>query len=117
MNQPELVSVEIWGTGSPMREFLWSEEMADACVFLMENIDFKDAIQVNSVANREIRNSHINIGTGNEISIRELALLIKEKLGYKGELEFNASKPDGTMRKINQPLQTPRLGLASQNRN
>lgn len=104
------VSVEIWGTGAPMREFLWSEEMADACVFLMENIDFKDAIQVNSVANREIRNSHINIGTGKEISIRDLAFLIKEKLGFQGEVEFNNSKPDGTMRKLTNPSKLHALG-------
>ena len=86
------VSVEIWGTGSPMREFLWSEEMADACVFLMENIDFKDTVQNNSSSNREIRNTHINIGTGKEISIHDLAFLIREKLGFKGDLAFNTSK-------------------------
>ena len=54
------VQVEIWGTGSPMREFLWSEEMADACVFVMENIDFEDLKPKNT---KEIRNCHINIGT------------------------------------------------------
>lgn len=103
-------SVEIWGTGAPMREFLWSEEMADACVFLMENIDFKDAIQVNALEKREIRNTHINIGTGKEISIRELAFLIKEKIGFTGELVFNASKPDGTMRKLTNPDKLHALG-------
>jgi len=106
----EGVSVEIWGTGSPMREFLWSEEMADACVFLMENIDFKDAIQNNSSSNGEIRNTHINIGTGKEISIRDLAFLIKGKLGFKGNLEFNTSKPDGTMRKLTNPNKLHSLG-------
>jgi GDP-L-fucose synthase len=118
------VSVEIWGTGTPVREFLWSEEMADACVFLMENIDFKDAVSTSSTTNekplpesvegkstsREIRNSHINIGTGKEISIRNLAYLIKEKLGFKGNLEFNASKPDGTMRKLTNPDKLHALG-------
>ena len=104
------VSVEIWGTGSPMREFLWSEEMADACVFLMENIDFKDAIHANSTSPNEIRNTHINIGTGKEISIRDLAFLIREKLGFKGDLAFNTSKPDGTMRKLTNPDKLHALG-------
>ena len=106
----EGVSVEIWGTGSPMREFLWSEEMADACVFLMENIDFKNAISANSTSPHEIRNTHINIGTGKEISIRDLAFLIREKLGFKGDLEFNTSKPDGTMRKLTNPDKLHALG-------
>ena len=109
-NQSKSVSVEIWGTGLPIREFLWSEEMADACIFLMENIDFKDAIQNNSSSNREIRNTHINIGTGKEISIHDLAFLIKEKLGFKGDLAFNTSKPDGTMRKLTNPDKLHALG-------
>jgi len=104
------VSVEIWGSGAPMREFLWSEEMADACVFLMENVDFKDVIRDNSSSIREIRNSHINIGTGIELSIRDLAYLIREKVGFNGELIFNASKPDGTMRKLTDPSKLHQLG-------
>jgi GDP-L-fucose synthase len=109
------VSVEIWGTGSPMREFLWSEEMADACVFLMENIDFKDVNPCNASesvqsASHEVRNTHINIGTGQEISIRDLAFLIREKIGFKGELKFNTSKPDGTMRKLTNPDKLHALG-------
>lgn len=103
-------SVEIWGTGAPMREFLWSEEMADACVFLMENIDFQDAIRNNPTTTGEIRNSHINIGTGKEISIRNLAQLIKSKVGFTGELVFNTSKPDGTMRKLTDPSKLHSLG-------
>ena len=113
VNQSESVksvSVEIWGTGAPMREFLWSEEMADACVFLMENIDFKDAIRDHSSSIREIRNSHINIGTGQEVSIRDLAYLIKGKTGFRGELVFNTSKPDGTMRKLTNPSKLHALG-------
>ena len=110
VNEAGSVSVEIWGTGSPMREFLWSEEMADACVFLMENIDFKDTVQNDSSSNREIRNTHINIGTGKEISIRDLAFLIREKLGFKGDLTFNTSKPDGTMRKLTNPDKLHALG-------
>ena len=112
------VSVEIWGTGSPMREFLWSEEMADACVFLMENVDFKDVdksdpsnpFESAKSVSHEVRNTHINIGTGKEISIRDLAFLIKEKLGFKGDLEFNTSKPDGTMRKLTNPSKLHALG-------
>jgi GDP-L-fucose synthase len=99
-------SVEIWGTGKPLREFLWSEEMADACVFIMENIDFKDLIP----QGKEIRNTHINIGTGKDISIRELANLIAKKVGYRGELVFNAGKPDGTMRKLTDPAKLHQLG-------
>ena len=96
------VSVEIWGSGTPMREFLWSEEMADACVYLMENIDFKDVSpKLKTQSPRlETRNTHINIGTGKEISIKELAELIKSTIGFKGNLVFNTSKPDGTMRKL-----------------
>jgi len=104
------VSVEIWGTGTPLREFLWSEEMADACVFLVENIDFKDVIRDNSSSIREIRNSHINIGTGKEITIRGLAELIKEKVGFNGQLVFNTDKPDGTMRKLTDPSKLHSLG-------
>lgn len=108
------VSVEIWGSGAPMREFLWSEEMADACVFLMENADFNDIIRDNSHSNREIRNTHINIGTGKEISIHDLAFLIKGKVGFNGELVFNASKPDGTMRKLTDPSKLHALGWKHQ---
>lgn len=91
------VEVEIWGSGTPMREFLYSEDMADACVHIMERVDFKDTYDKNQ---KEIRNTHINIGTGQEISIRELAETIKDIVGFKGSLYFNTSKPDGTMRKL-----------------
>jgi len=117
------VTVEIWGSGTPMREFLWSEEMADACVFLMENIDFQDLVSpshpltLSSTLNprnpssiREIRNHHINIGTGHEISIRNLAFLIKKIVGFEGELTFNTSKPDGTMRKLTDVSKLNQLG-------
>lgn len=92
--------VEIWGTGRPMREFLWSEDMADACVFLMENRDFKDTYTVNEIWDPEIRNTHINIGTGSDISIKALAEMIQGIIGFKGELYFNTDKPDGTMKKL-----------------
>jgi GDP-L-fucose synthase len=77
--------VEIWGTGTPLREFLYVEDMSDACVFLMENYEGMQ---------------HVNIGTGKEVSIKELALIIKEVIGYKGQLKFNTDKPDGTPRKL-----------------
>ena len=90
------VSVEIWGSGKPMREFLWSEDMADACVFLMENREFKD-----TYANEtNIRNTHINIGTGSDISIADLAVLIKNKVGFEGTFNFDTEKPDGTLKKL-----------------
>ena len=99
--------VEIWGTGEPRREFLHSEDMADACVFLLENRDFKDTYDKNS---KEIRNTHINIGTGKDISINELANLVKNIIGFKGELYFNDSKPDGTMLKLTDPSKLHSLG-------
>ncbi|KAF0238626.1 MAG: GDP-L-fucose [Prolixibacteraceae bacterium] len=112
INKPEsdsqnLVSVEIWGSGSPLREFLWSEELADACVFVMENVNFSDLADFNQ---KEIRNTHINIGTGKEISIKNLAYLIKEKIGFKGNLVFNTAKPDGTMRKLTDVTKLHALG-------
>lgn len=100
------ISVEIWGTGKPMREFLWSEEMADACVFLMENVDFAEL----AADKKEIRNTHINIGTGEEISIKDLAELIKNTIGFEGNLNFNTSKPDGTMRKLTDVSKLNSLG-------
>ncbi len=101
------VQVEIWGTGAPFREFLWSEEMADACVYVMEKVDFKDTIPQGAT---EIRNTHINIGTGKEITIKQLAGLVKATVGFKGNLYFNASKPDGTMRKLTDPAKIHNLG-------
>ena len=99
--------VEIWGSGEPRREFLYSDDMADACVFLLENRDFKDTYKNNE---KEIRNTHINIGTGIDISIKELAMLIKEIVDYKGELKFNTEKPDGTMVKLTDPSKLHSLG-------
>jgi GDP-L-fucose synthase len=100
-------SVEIWGSGKPLREFLWSEELADACVFIVENVNFNDVAGQNQ---NEIRNTHINIGTGKEISIKDLAFLIKEKIGFKGDLVFNTEKPDGTMRKLTDVTKLHSLG-------
>jgi GDP-L-fucose synthase len=99
--------VEIWGSGKPRREFLYSEDMADACVFLLENRDFSDTY---NTKDREIVNTHINIGTGVDISIKELAELIQEIVGFKGELKFNTDKPDGTMVKLTNPSKLHSLG-------
>jgi GDP-L-fucose synthase len=99
--------VEIWGTGKPRREFLYSEDMADACVFLLENVDFKDVIKDKD---KEIRNTHINIGSGVDISIKELALLVKSIVGFNGELYFNTDKPDGTMKKLTDVSKLNSLG-------
>ena len=90
-------AVTLWGTGKPMREFLWSEEMADASVHVLLNVDFKDTYREGE---KEIRNCHINVGTGKELSIREVAEKIVAEIGFKGELKWDASKPDGTMRKL-----------------
>lgn len=78
-------TVTVWGTGSPKREFLFADDLAAACVYLMENYDGRELV---------------NIGTGEDVSIKELALLIKDVIGYEGELEFDTTKPDGTPRKL-----------------
>ena len=98
--------VELWGTGKPMREFLWSEEMADACVYVMEQVDFEDL----KGHNKEIRNCHINIGTGKEISISDLSVLIQQTVHFNGEIVFDSSKPDGTMRKLTDVSKLNALG-------
>ena len=118
--------VVLWGTGTPLREFLWSEDMADASVHVLLNVDFKDIIGIekyssvhygnkaDGVVDRnhstgrggaipslgEIRNCHINVGTGKELTIRELSELVVKAVGFTGTVEFDASKPDGTMRKL-----------------
>ena len=118
--------VTLWGTGTPLREFLWSEDMADASVHVLLNVDFKDIIGIekyssvhygvaaDGVVDRnhstgrggyipslgEIRNCHINVGTGKELTIRQLSELVVRAVGFQGEVAFDASKPDGTMRKL-----------------
>lgn len=118
--------VTLWGTGTPYREFLWSEDMADASVHVLLNVDFKDIIGIDKYSSvhygnsadgsvdrnhstgrggaipslGEIRNCHINVGTGKELTIRQLAELIVKTVGFNGELVFDANKPDGTMRKL-----------------
>lgn len=119
-------AVTLWGTGSPLREFLWSEDMADASVHVLLNVDFKDIIGVekyssvfygatadgavdrNNSSGRggaipelgEIRNCHINVGTGKELTIRELSELVVKAVGFMGTVNFDKSKPDGTPRKL-----------------
>lgn len=115
------VYVEIWGTGQPRREFLWADDMADACVYIMENVDFIDVVKWQHpdvdrenlrliYTNREIRNTHINIGTGEDITIKDLAFMIKDIVGFKGKLYFNTFKPDGTMRKVTDVSKLHSLG-------
>lgn len=117
--------VTLWGTGSPLREFLWSEDMADASVYILLNVDFSDIIGIkeyssvfygaktdgavnrNSSEGRggaipslgEIRNCHINVGTGKELTIKALSELVVKTVGFNGEVRFDATKPDGTPRK------------------
>lgn len=90
-------SITIWGSGNVRREFLHSIDMAKACVFIMENINFKDLI---NNQNKNIRNTHINIGYGSDISIKELAFLIKNIIGFNGDIVFDTTKPDGTPQKL-----------------
>jgi len=118
--------VSLWGTGTPLREFLWSEDMADASVHVLLNVNFSDIIGIekyssvhygvaaDGVVDRnhstgrggaipslgEIKNCHINVGTGKELTIRELSELVVKAVGFEGSVFFDASKPDGTMRKL-----------------
>lgn len=102
------VQVELWGSGKPMREFLWSDEMADATVFVMESVNFLDLISV--IEGKEIRNTHINVGAGVEISIKDVANIIKRIVDFSGKLWFNTEKPDGTMRKLSDVSKLNSLG-------
>ncbi len=88
-------TVELWGTGAPLREFLYVDDMADACIFLLENYSGEQ---------------HVNIGTGRELTIRELALLVKETVGYEGEIVWNTQMPDGTPRKLTDVTKLHELG-------
>lgn len=90
------VIVTLWGSGKPMREFLHSSDMADACVFIMEKVNFSDLSRGMS----EVRNTHVNIGTGKDISIAELAQLVRGIVGFNGEIVWDSTKPDGTYRKL-----------------
>ena len=100
-------SVTLWGTGSPLREFLWSEDMADASVHVLLNVSFSDTY---APGTKEIRNCHINVGTGKELSIRELAEKVVAEIGFKGALLWDATKPDGTPRKLTDVSKLHSLG-------
>lgn len=89
--------VLLWGTGKPLREFLWSEDMADACVHILLNVNFS---QLKAIAGEPVRNTHINIGTGKELTIGELAASVADAVGFRGVIEWDATKPDGTPRKL-----------------
>ncbi len=99
-------SLTLWGTGRPIREFLWSEDMADASVYCLEHINFADVRGTDP----EVRNCHINIGSGKEVTIGQLAELVKATVGYHGELRWDATKPDGTMRKLTDVSKLHSLG-------
>lgn len=110
----EEVKISIWGSGEPSREFLYSEDMADACVFLMEKINFKDVLDIRAqkegINNKEVRNTHINIGTGKDIKIKEVAELVKRIVGFKGILYFDTEKPDGPIKKLTEVSVLKALG-------
>ena len=99
-------TLKLWGSGKPIREFLWSEDMADASVFVMENIDF-DRLRG---SDKEVRNCHINIGSGREVTIAQVADMVKTAVGYKGKILWDATKPDGTMRKLTDVSKLHSLG-------
>jgi GDP-L-fucose synthase len=105
------VEVTVWGTGKPLREFMYSGDMADATVYIMEKVSFSDLAPEGT---KEVRNTHINIGTGEEISIKELSELIRETTGFRGRLVFDAGKPDGTPRKFLDSSKLHSLGFRHQ---
>lgn len=102
------VVLNLWGSGTPLREFLHSDDMADACVFLMENVSFKDIVGSRDM--KEVRNTHINIGSGTELTIAQLANIVKDVVGFDGELRWDATKPDGTPRKLMDVSRLAKLG-------
>ncbi|HNX66519.1 MAG TPA: GDP-L-fucose synthase [Bacteroidales bacterium] len=104
-------TLTLWGTGTPLREFMYSEEMAAACIHLMENISAKDIVKMNGGAGDAPQ--FVNIGTSKEVTIRELAYIIKKVTGFKGEILFDPSKPDGTMRKLTDTTLLKSLGFES----
>ena len=94
-------TVEIWGSGKPRRDLLYIDDMASACIHIMKHIDFSSVVNTMQISNsKEIRNTHLNIGSGIDYSITELAELIKAKIGYKGKFSYDTTKPDGTFIKF-----------------
>ncbi|HRG62174.1 MAG TPA: GDP-L-fucose synthase [Burkholderiales bacterium] len=102
----QITTLKLWGSGTPCREFLHVDDMADACLFVMNNVNFNDLIK----DKKEIRNTHINIGTGEDLTIKELAFLIKEQIQFNGQIEFDVTKPDGTMKKLQDVSKLHKLG-------
>ncbi len=102
----ETTTLKLWGSGMPYREFLHVDDMADACIFIMNNVDFSDLIN----DPKEIRNTHINIGTGKDLTIKDLADLIAKQIGYHGIIAFDTGKPDGTMKKLQDVSKLAQLG-------
>ena len=100
------VVLKVWGTGKPYREFLHSDDMGEACVFVMSNVEFEDLTK----GMDEVRNTHINLGTGKDISIKDLVELIKDIVGFEGKIEFDTSKPDGTPRRMMSVAKANELG-------
>ncbi len=115
-------SISLWGTGKPRREFLHSKDLANACIYLMEDIDFKDIVKNEldielkhfPFTDNEIRNTHINIGTGRDTSIKELAGMIKKITEYNGDIVWDSSKPDGTFQKLLNVTKLKKLGWEAQ---
>ena len=102
-----LESVTCWGSGKPFREFLYSDDLGDACVFLLENVNYQDLAFTDASGTVQ---SHINIGSGEEVSIKELAETIAKVVGYKGDILWDTSKPDGTLRKLMDSAKLQKLG-------
>ncbi|MBK7713785.1 MAG: GDP-L-fucose synthase [Bacteroidales bacterium] len=100
------ITINLWGTGSPYREFLYVDDLAAACVYALQNVDFKDLVTEGKPA----INTHINIGTGRDLRIKELAELIAGIVNFKGTLSWDSSKPDGTFRKLLDVSKINRLG-------
>lgn len=103
------VTLTLWGSGSPYREFLYVDDMVEACIFLMNNVDFSNLISDKHTIT-DIKNTQINIGTGQDLTIAELAGLIKGVVGFRGKIEWDYSKPDGTPRKLLDPTKIKNLG-------
>ena len=106
-NPKPQTSLACWGSGSPLREFLYSDDLAEACVFLLENTSYKDVAFEDESGTVQ---SHVNVGSGTEITIKELAEIVKDVVGYKGEIEWDSSKPDGTPRKLMDSSKLRKLG-------
>jgi len=108
--QAEKVTVTLWGTGAPFREFLHSNDMADACVFLLEQISAKEISDINSRVDTKQLISYLNIGTGKDLTIKSLAEMVKKIVGFNGDLLWDTSKPDGTFQKLQDVSKLNALG-------